>query len=153
MKILVDRYLTDGRSTLSKIYVDGHFICYGLEDEHRDIKVQGETRIPAGTYKVTVRTVGGFHNRYSQDARFEKFHRGMLWVRDVPGFEYILIHVGNTEKHTEGCLLVGSGARETPGSFFIGNSAMAYKTLYEMVIDAAECDDLTITYVDNDKRV
>ena len=34
-------------------------------------------------------------------------HKGMLWVRDVPGFEYILIHTGNTDEHTSGCLIVG----------------------------------------------
>ena len=40
------------------------FLCYTLEDEQRDVKVWGETRIPAGTYKLGLRTEGGFHNPY-----------------------------------------------------------------------------------------
>jgi hypothetical protein len=74
--------------------------------KHRDVKVKGETRIPAGRYQVTLRTEGGFHSKYSE--KYGEMHKGMLWVRDVPGFEYILIHTGNTDEHTAGCLLVGN---------------------------------------------
>ena len=42
------------------------FLCYTLEDEHREDKVMGETRIPSGTYKITLRTTGGFHGRYKK---------------------------------------------------------------------------------------
>ena len=40
-------------------------------------------------------------------SKYGDMHKGMLWVRDIPGFEYILIHTGNTDEHTSGCLLVG----------------------------------------------
>ena len=39
------------------------FMCYTLEDERRALKVRGETRVPAGTYKIELRTEGGFHER------------------------------------------------------------------------------------------
>ena len=81
------------------------FLSYTLEDEYRKEKVMHETRVPPGTYNVTLRLVGGFHAKYSK--RHEGMHKGMLWVRDIPGFEYILIHTGNTDEHTSGCLLVG----------------------------------------------
>ena len=42
------------------------FLCYTLEDEYRETKVMSETRIPAGTYKITLRKVGGFHGRYEK---------------------------------------------------------------------------------------
>ena len=71
------------------------FLSYTLEDEYRKEKVAGETRIPAGTYKITLRTTGGFHGRYEK--KYGQMHKGMLWVRDVPNFEYILIHTGNTD--------------------------------------------------------
>lgn len=150
MKITVDRYRSNANATLSKVYVNGQFICYGLEDKYRPDgqKVDGETRIPAGKYRVTARTEGGFHSRYKK--KFGDWHRGMLWVRDVPGFEWILIHIGNTDADTAGCLLVGLSATES--TMFVGNSTGAYKKLYPMVIDAALAGDLEIEYLDNDRE-
>jgi hypothetical protein len=148
MKITVDRYLSDNDATLSKISIDDAFECYGLEDEYREVKKFGETRIPAGTYKVGIRTEGRFHNKYKND--FRDMHKGMLHVLDVPGFEYILIHVGNYEHNTDGCLLVGTSRVETPGKMMVGSSVAAYKKFYPKVIDAALAGDLTITYIDND---
>ena len=81
------------------------FLCYTIEDEQRDIKVYGETRIPPGTYKLKLRTVGGFHSRYN--SKYGDWHKGMIWVQDVPGFEYILWHTGNTDESTMGCLILG----------------------------------------------
>ena len=83
------------------------FLAYTLEDEQRDVKVWGETRIPAGTYKLKLRTEGGFHNRYLSKYSAD-FHKCMIWVQDVPGFEYILWHTGNTDEHTAGCLILGN---------------------------------------------
>ena len=89
MKITVVRIKSDDDATLSLVSVDGYFQCFGLEDEYREEKIAGETRIPAGLYNVGVRDEGGFHNRYMR--KFSKFHRGMLEVQDVPNFKYILI--------------------------------------------------------------
>jgi len=133
--------ITDGRK----------FLAYTLEDEYRDEKVMSETRIPSGTYKITLRTVGGFHSRY--EAKYGDFHKGMLWVRDVPGFEYILIHTGNTDEHTAGCLLVGSSQNEnlTKKNGFIGASTTAYKRIYPPIAKALEKgEEVTITYIDYD---
>ena len=81
------------------------FLAYTLEDEQRDVKVYGETRIPPGTYKLKLRTEGGYHSRYV--SKYGDWHKGMIWVQDVPGFEYILWHTGNTDESTAGCLLLG----------------------------------------------
>ena len=71
-------------------------------------------------------------------------HKGMLWVRDVPGFEYILIHTGNTDEHTAGCLLVGNSS-DIKG--FIGSSVNAYKNIYPAIAQALEDgEEVTITY-------
>lgn len=149
MEILVDRFVSDEDTTISRVMVEGNFVCFGLEDEYRVEKVVGETRIPAGTYRVTLRTEGGHHERYKE--RFSDIHRGMLYIRDVPNFEWILIHCGNTDEDTAGCLLVGSQAITEPGSMSITSSTAAYRRFYPMVVDAAANDDLTITYVDNDR--
>ncbi len=149
MIITVRRFLSNADATLSEISIDGVFECYGLEDEQREIKVAGETRIPPGAYRVGVRTVGGFHARYS--TRFARFHAGMLHVLDVPGFEFILIHVGNTDDDTAGCLLTGqSCAASAAGSLTVGASVMAYTALYLKVVAAALAGELTIHYIDED---
>jgi len=129
------------------------FLCYTLEDEHRDEKVSGETRVPAGTYRITLRTTGGFHGRYLK--KYGEMHKGMLWVRDVPNFEYILIHTGNTDEHTAGCLLVGDSQQANFGDSdgFVGSSTQAYKRIYPMVAEVLEGGgDVTISYRDFDYK-
>ena len=127
--------------------IDGRFQCYGLEDPYREVKVAGETRIPAGRYKLDLRTEGGFDQRYRE--RFGSLHKGMLWVRNVPGFTWILIHCGNTPEDTEGCLLVGRGWTEQEGKPFVSSSVAAYREMYPKVADAIIAgNDVMINYVD-----
>ena len=149
MKIAVDRFTSDRDTTLSRVSLDGRFVCFGLEDEFRTIKVADETRIPAGAYSVGLRTAGKHHQQYQQ--RFPDIHRGMLHIQDVPGFEYILIHCGNTHANTSGCLLVGTGAIAEPGNMSISSSVAAYRKLYPMVVDAAAAGQLQIELFDNDR--
>ena len=130
------------------------FLAYTLEDEQRDVKVYGETRIPAGTYKLKLRTVGGFHTRYA--SKYGDFHKGMIWVQDVPGFEYILSHTGNTDEHTAGCLILGNTQTNNriAKDGFIGSSVDAYKFVYPRVQSAIEAGlDVEVTYIDYDGDV
>ena len=131
------------------------FLAYTLEDEQRDVKVWGETRIPAGTYKLKLRTEGGFHNRYL--AKYSKdFHKGMIWVQDVPGFEYILWHTGNTDEHTAGCLILGNTQTNNriAKDGFIGNSVDAYKFVYPRVAAAIESGiRVSVEYIDYDGEI
>ena len=155
MKLEVLRFSSQKDSTngvLFNVTEGREFLCYTLEDEYRDKKIKGETRIPSGTYKITLRTVGGFHGRYEK--KYGEMHKGMLWVRDVPNFEYILIHTGNTDEHTAGCLLVGDTQQQNitkSKSGFIGASVDAYKRIYPSIASAIERgDDVEISYVDFD---
>lgn len=109
------------------------FLCYTLEDEYRKQKVKGETRIPEGSYDISLRTFGGFHNKYS--SRFADIHLGMLWVNDVPGFSDILIHCGNTDENTAGCLLLGDTQEnnQIKKDGFIGHSTRAYMRIYPLI--------------------
>ena len=129
------------------IFKQKKFLAYTLEDEYRSEKVFGETRIPNGTFKVGLRKVGGYHAKYSK--RFPHIHVGMLHVLDVPGFEYILIHCGNTDENTAGCLLVGDSQEnnQITKDGFIGKSTQAYKRIYPRIAEAIECGEkVTITY-------
>ena len=123
------------------------FLAYTLEDEYREEKKYGETRIPNGTYKLALRTVGGYNEKYKR--RFPDFHVGMLHVTNVPNFEYILIHCGNTDEHTAGCLLVGDSQEnnQITKNGFIGKSTQAYKRIYPLIAKAlVRGEEVTIKY-------
>ena len=151
----VMRYSSGADSTLGLLFENGpegrEFLAYTLEDEFREEKLSAETRIPEGTYDIKLRTVGGFHSRYA--AKFgTPWHKGMLHVQDVPGFEYILIHTGNTDEHTMGCLLVAdSSTQNITKDGFVGASVAAYKRIYPSLAEwLVDGNKLSITYIDYD---
>jgi hypothetical protein len=131
--------------TLGLFFINGVFQVYTIEDEYRDVKVPGETCIPDGEYDVKLRAEGGYHNRYLQEYG-ASFHKGMLCIHNAPDwkiitptmeFQYILFHAGNTQKHTDGCVLWGNTSKENlTGEGFIGDSKTAYKRVYPIIRDA-----------------
>jgi hypothetical protein len=134
MKLVVLRYSDNGDSTLGLLFVDGKFECYILEDERREVKVAGETRIPAGRYQLMLRKHGGMHTRYQQ--RFD-FHGGMVEIVDVPGFTDVLFHIGNDGDDTAGCLLCGDGVNNNSiGAGRVSDSTGAYKRVYQKILPA-----------------
>ena len=155
MKLKVLRFSSQEDSTSGLLFLDGKnglkFLCYTLEDEYRKDKIMGETRVPAGTYKIELRTEGGFHARYKK--KYGSMHKGMLHVTNVPNFKWILIHTGNTDEHTAGCLLVGDSQENNNiiKDGFIGKSVNAYKRIYPDISRALqEGEEVTIEYVDLD---
>jgi|TARA_Y100000361_G_scaffold125372_1_gene118905 hypothetical protein len=155
MKLRVLRFSSQEDSTSGLLFLEDefglNFLCYTLEDERRALKVKGETRVPQGTYEIKLRTEGGFHERYKK--RFGTLHKGMLHVINVPNFEYILIHTGNTDEHTAGCLLVGDSQENNViiKDGFIGKSTNAYKRIYKDISKAIiNKEKVTITYQDLD---
>lgn len=142
MKLKVIRYNSQSDFTQGLLTIDGIFQCYTLEDEQRVLKVHSETAIPLGKYVVKLRKEGNFHAKYTN--KFPLFHKGMLHVTNVPGFEYILIHIGNTDDDTAGCLLVGRSTSENA----IAESTIAYEAMYKKVIAAFDKgEEVTIEYV------
>ena len=133
MKLTVVRTQFGTDATNGILLVDGVFENYTLEDQYQAVKVMHETCIPEGTYEIKFRTVGGFHEKYK--TRYGNSHYGMLHLQDVPNFTYILIHAGNTDEHTSGCLIVGETQQDLDISDdgFIGHSGKAYLKLYNKV--------------------
>ena len=133
MKLTVVRTQFGTDATNGMLFIDGIFECYTLEDQYQAVKVMHETCIPEGTYDIKFRTVGGFHEKYKK--RYGNDHYGMLHLQDVPNFTYILIHAGNTDEHTSGCLIVGETQQDLDISDdgFIGHSGKAYLKLYNKV--------------------
>jgi hypothetical protein len=148
MKLDVVRTQFGKDATNGMLFVDGVFECFTLEDEVRDIKVMSETAIPLGEYEIKFRNVGGFDTKYK--ARYgSTFHKGMLELQDVPDFKYILIHTGNTDQHTAGCLLIGETQQDLDKGKdgFVGGSGDAYKKFYPKVRDALIAKEkVTIKY-------
>lgn len=114
MELYVERESAPS-STPGKIYVDGNFECFTLEDPIHEVKVPGETCIPAGRYEVSL--------TFSPH-----FQRILPLINDVPQFTGVRIHPGNTPRDTEGCILVG-GFRLGPSK--IGGSRVAFDRLFE----------------------
>lgn len=113
MTITIKRLYKSDNSTIGEMTIDGKWECYTLEDKERDIKIKSETAIPKGTYKVII----------NQSNRFKRL---LPLVLNVPGFEGIRIHPGNTNHDTEGCILVG----RTRSKDFIGQSRKAFTCLF-----------------------
>ena len=133
MKLTVVRTQFGTDATNGLLFIDGIFECYTLEDQYQAVKVMHETCIPEGTYDIQFRKTGGFHAKYTE--RYKNAHYGMLHIQDVPNFTYILIHTGNTDEHTSGCLIVGETQQdlEVSKDGFIGSSTVAYKKMYAKV--------------------
>jgi len=133
MHLKVIRIQQGKNSTLSEIYLNNQFICYGLEDIPRAKKIPGSTCIPAGRYKLGFNRDGGMNGNYYD--RFPKLHRGMIEIKDIPGFSYVYVHIGNSHKHTAGCLLVGTKYVFERGDYRLVQSITAYKKLYALLVE------------------
>ena len=144
MTIRLQRLQSYDDYTLGAFYINGKLCCFTMEDEKRNVKVWGETRIPAGVYKLRLQTAGKMSPRYA--AKFS-FHKGMLHLMNVPNFEGVFIHIGNTDDDTAGCILLGLS--HSVGSNLIGSSTKAYSEAYPLIADAiASGAHVTISVVD-----
>lgn len=123
------------------------FLAYVLEDQFNEPKIPGETRIPPGRYRILFRNEGGMIQRYKK--RFP-WHRGMLWLQDVPDFQFIYMHVGNKDDDTDGCLLIGDGqVQNVTERGQVTSSVAAYRRIYELIASEIEAgEEVWITVED-----
>jgi hypothetical protein len=132
MRLNIDRYELQPSRTFGRLYIDGKLFCDTLEDADREVKIKHETCIPTGTYQVVI----------DMSQRFQKL---MPHILNVPGFDGIRIHSGNTEADTSGCILVG----ERHGDKLI-NSRITFDRLMIALKDCADngdsgnCKDISI---------
>jgi hypothetical protein len=156
MNLLVERISDNGDSTLGILYekepinkgYKKKLLAFTIEDEKRTVKVFSETRIPEGTYELLLKTYGGFHDRYSK--KYGDMHVGMLHLQDVPNFTDVLIHTGNTDDDTAGCLLVGDKlVQNISKEGAVESSVSAYKRIYPRIAEAIwNKEKVTIEYKD-----
>lgn len=126
------RYGHGSDSTMGLMLMDGEFECYTLEDQHQNVKVAGKTRIPAGIYEINFRSVlSPLTMKYRR--RFDWFHYH-LELQDVPGFEFVYIHIGNDADDTNACILVGDKSNNNQmNRGFISHSTQAFERVYKKI--------------------
>jgi len=145
MKYILQRFSESNESTLGlmlKIKDNRlEFQSYTLEDEHRSVKLAGDTCIPAGLYEIKYReTVSDKTKSYRKRYSWFNFH---LELQNVPDFKYIYVHVGNDDDDTNGCILVADTANNNQiEDGFIGRSGNAFKRFY------LDCED---AFLNNEK--
>jgi len=128
--------------TLSEFYIDGIKSGVGVEDEARTIKVFGETRIPNGVYELELTVSPKFSSSYFvdengyiskyKDARFNKEHL-LIHVKNVPEFDRILWHWGNTDDDTHGCYIVGTAFDKFASQKGVSGSRLKYVEVYPKI--------------------
>jgi len=142
MDLLLKRTTKTDKSTIGELYINGTFECYILEDVDRGLsssmplaelqkkKVYAKTAIPTGKYEIVI----SFSNR---------FKKLLPLVANVPAYEGIRIHAGNTAEHTEGCLLPGT----SKAANFVGNSRTAFNNLFKKIQTAVKKEKVFIEIV------
>ena len=141
MELIVDRKWKKQNYTISNLTIDGKWFSNVLEDTDRgldssmsidkvkQLKKPSITAIPRGTYEITLDVVSP---KYSTNSFYKQVCNGKVpRLLNVKGFEGILIHAGNTEKNTDGCLLVG--VNKVKGQVI--NSKETFKELYKLLKD------------------
>ena len=118
MKLSLIRKSQSEDFTLGELSIDGQFFCYTVEDKVRPVgeKVFGKTAIPAGTYKVII----NMSNHFKKE---------MPLLLNVPGFEGVRIHSGNTAEDSEGCIIIGMVKTENG----VGMSRVAFTKMMDKI--------------------
>lgn len=139
MKITVKRIAKKPTYTIGKLYIDGVYFCDTVEDTDRGlfqgqsldlikkIKIPNKTAIPTGTYKLTLNVVSP---KYSKKAIYQEICKGRVpRLLDVPGYDGVLIHIGNSADDSSGCILVGQN--KVVGKVI--NSTETFRKLYNKI--------------------
>ena len=132
MNIELRRKVFTSNSTIGELFLNGKLECFSLEDRVRPpgVKVPGQTAIPEGTYEVVI-------------TLSNRFKRNLPLLLNVPDFEGIRIHTGNTAFDTEGCILLGA----TKQADMILNSRIAFNSFFAKIQTALKTETVFITIV------
>lgn len=145
MKIDIIRIHSDEYATIGCLYIDGKLECFTLENGVTEVKKPGRSRIPNGVYELTLRNEPSpkrehYRNKY-------KWFKNHIMLKDVPNFNYIYIHVGNTTSDTDGCILIGDAMYTNVANVnkAIGNSVLSFKRFYSLVYPILESGKNKVT--------
>lgn len=123
MELLLRRIARCDTYTIGHLYIDGKYFCDTIEDKDRGlkqnmqpsviraIKRKGVTAIPAGRYRVTLEVKSPKFSAKKYEKNYGFCGGYLPRLINVPGFDGVLIHIGNTARDTDGCLLVGKNTK------------------------------------------
>lgn len=147
MDIKVKRIFKGDKYTIGNLYINDKFVCDTIEDVDRglkqnmdnseilQLKVQDQTAIPTGKYKVTLSVQSP---SFSKKPYYLNFCNGYLpRLENVPGFSGILIHRGVDQNHSSGCIIVGYNTIKGK----VTNSQKAFETVYSMLKEADDNEE------------
>lgn len=120
MKITTEKFELGNTYMISKLYVNGVYQCYIMEDDLDEVKEHGKTAIPRGVYDVII-------------TMSNRFKKPLPLLLKVPNYEGVRIHPGNTELNTEGCLLPGLHLGYLGGLRAVTNSREAFEMLFKKI--------------------
>ena len=147
--LLLKRVVSTDNSTLGVFYIDKTPAFFVIEDEYRENKVSGETRIPEGVYTIKLRK-----DLTTLTQRYRDKYPWFIWhieITNVPNFTGIYMHIGNTEEDTAGCQLVGYHASIQSKEFINMTSTDCYKELYSLLYPILEREgEIQYTIIDLD---
>lgn len=141
MELTLKRIARKATYTIGRLFVDGERFCDTCEDTDRGLsqslpldvnkarKRKGVTAIPTGRYKVTLNVQSP---RFSKKAQYAFCNGYLPRLINVPCYQGVLIHVGNTANDTDGCILVG----ENKAVGKVLNSTATFKRLYARLKEA-----------------
>ena len=112
---------------IGELFINNTFECYTCEDVERQAKIAGVTAIPRGIYEVVV-------------TWSERFKKPLPLLLNVPGYEGVRIHPGNTAADTEGCILPGKGKSANA----VSQSVEAFTNLFAKIDAAAKTEKVYI---------
>jgi hypothetical protein len=139
MELEVKRKFFRPEYTIGDLYVDGELFCNTIEDKYRDlskeIKVPEKTCIPYGRYRITLNVTSPKYKNRKQYAFCEGRVPRLI---DVPYFEGILIHIGNTAEDSAGCILVGKAIGDSNKVGRLNYSTETFQKLYAKLSDAKD---------------
>jgi len=144
MKIINKRVYHTNETTLGIMSIDSKPYAFVIEDEPREFKVKGETRIPAGKYKLALRKVES-----PLTLKYRKLFPWFTWhiqLMDVPDFKYVYVHIGNDEGDSDACQVIGFNAHIKKADFRNSQSREAYKEFYEKVTPLLQ-QGIEVTYI------
>jgi hypothetical protein len=127
------RYSDANECTQGLLFLNGLFFCHTLEDEFKEKKVAGETRIPEGTYKLGLQLADTpLTIKYRE--RYPAFFKHHIEITNIPDYSGVYLHPGTNHEHTRGCPLVGGNiGNNTVEAGKLTNSARDWERLYRIV--------------------
>lgn len=140
MKWTLIRLFDNITETVGALYHEDEFLCFTFEDQYQTKKVMHKARIPEGEYTIALRREGKLHQEYLQ--RFPSLHRGMLHLQNVPNFTYVYFHIGNTNKDTLGCILVGDSVLYMDERYGLVRSTKVYNEVYKKALSGYDNQEL-----------